>query len=126
MANAKDYCITEGVDIINHSWGWPNTNFTDGTGLVCDIANDAEFHNILWANAAGNAAKQHYQDFFTDTDGDGWHEFAPGDETNPIQVYRNDITIFLTWDAWPATDQDYDLYLYDSDFNPGILRFGDQ
>ncbi|MBA7634852.1 hypothetical protein ES703_42450 [subsurface metagenome] len=117
LENAKDYCVTEGVDIINHSWGWPNTNFTDGTGLVCDIANDAESHNILWANAAGNAAKEHYQDFFTDIDSDGCHEFAPGDKTNPIQVHRNDITIFLTWDAWPTTNQDYDLYLYDSDFN---------
>jgi len=117
LENAKDDCITEGVNVISHSWGWPNTNFADGTGLACDIANDAEFHNILWVNAAGNAARQHYQDFFTDTDGDGWHEFAPGDETNPIQVYGNNITIFLTWDAWPTTDQDYDLYLYDSDFN---------
>lgn len=117
LENAKDYCITEGVDIINHSWGWPNTNFTDGTGLICDIANDAQSHNILWANAAGNAAKEHYQDFFTDIDSDSWHEFAPGDETNSIQAFADDITIFLTWDAWPTTDQDYDLYLYDSDFN---------
>jgi len=117
LENAKDYCITEGEDIINHSWGWPNTNFTDGTGLICDIANDAQSHNILWANAAGNAAREHYQDFFTDVNSDSWHEFAPGDETNPIQVLGDDITIFLTWDAWPTTKQDYDLYLYDSDFN---------
>ena len=119
LENAKDYCITEGVDIINHSWGWPNTNFTDGTGLICNIANDAESHNILWVNAAGNAAKQHYQHFFTDTDGDGWHEFSSGgDEDQTFQADPwNDVTIFLTWDTWPTTDQDYDLYLYDSDFN---------
>jgi len=118
LENAKDYCITEGVDIINHSWGWPNTNFTDGTGLVCDIANEARSYDILWVNAAGNAAKMHYQDQFTDTDGDGWHEFTPGDETNDIEVNGwLDIIVFLTWDAWPITDQDYDLYLYDSGFN---------
>jgi len=118
LENAKDYCITEDVNIINHSWGWPNTNFADGTGLVCDIANDAQSHNILWVNAAGNAAREHYQDYFTDTDGDGWHEFTPGDETNEIQADKwSDIIVFLTWDAWPVTDQDYDLYLYDSDFN---------
>jgi hypothetical protein len=117
LENAKDYCITEGEDIINHCWGWPNTNFTDGTGLICDIANDAQFHNILWVNAAGNATREHYQDFFTDVDGDSWHEFTSEDETNPIQIFGDDITIFLTWDAWPTTKQDYDLYLYDSDFN---------
>jgi subtilisin family serine protease len=118
LENAKDYSITEDVNIINHSWGWPNTNFTDGTGLVCDIANDARSQGVLWVNAAGNAAKMHYQDHFTDTDGDGWHEFSPGDETNDIQANEgSDIIVFLTWDAWPTTDKDYDLYLYDSSFN---------
>jgi len=119
LENAKDYCISQGVDVISHSWGWPNTNFTDGTGLVCDIANDARANDILWANAAGNATTQHYQHFFRDTDGDGWHEFSwTGDER---EVFQGDpwqeTTIFLTWDSWPTTNQDYDLYLYDSSFN---------
>jgi len=119
LEKAKDYCITQGIDIINHSWGWPNTNFTDGTGDVCDIADDARANGILWVNAAGNAAEQHYQDSFSDTDGDGWHEFSSGgDESNSFAADPwHDVTIFLTWDAWPETDQDYDLYLYDSDFN---------
>jgi len=115
LENAKDYCIEQGVDIINHSWLWPNTNFTDGTGLICDIANDAGSNGILWINAAGNAAYSHYQGFFVDTDRDGWHEFSAGDETNPIHYYGN-LTIYLTWNNWPVTDQDYDLYLYDSNF----------
>jgi len=34
LENAKDYCILEGVDIVNHSVSWVNTNFTDGTGAV--------------------------------------------------------------------------------------------
>ncbi len=118
LENAKDYCIAEEVNIINHSWGWPNTNFTDGSGLVGDIANDARSQGILWVNAAGNAAKMHYQGHFTDSDGDGWHDFAPGDATNDIEANEfSDIMVFLTWDAWPTTDQDYDLYLYDPDFN---------
>ncbi len=119
LENAKDYCISQGVDIINHSWGWPNTNFTDGTGLVCDIANDARSNNILWVNAAGNAAKKHYQRFFSDIDGDGWHEFSSGRyESNSFAADPwNEAIIFLTWDTWPTTDQDYDLYLYDSDSN---------
>ena len=119
LENAKDYCISQGVDIINHSWGWPNTNFTDGTGLVCDIANDARTNGILWVNAAGNAAGKHYQRFFSDIDGDGWHEFSSGRyESNSFEADPwNEAIIFLTWDAWPTTDQDYDLYLYDSDSN---------
>lgn len=115
LENATDYCINQGIDIINHSWIWPNTNFTDGTGLICDIVNDARANGIFWANAAGNAVHNHYQGFFTDMDGDDWHEFSSGDETNPIQHHGN-LTVYLTWNCWPATDQDYDLYLYDSDF----------
>ena len=98
LENAKDYCISQGVDVISHSWGWPNTNFTDGTGLVCDIANDARANDILWANAAGNAAKYHYQRFFSDVNGNGWHEFSSGGyeseafEADPL----HDVIIFLT------------------------------
>lgn len=119
LENAKDYCISQGVDIISHSWGWPNTNFTDGTGLVGDIANDARTNGILWVNAAGNATREHYQHFFRDNDGDGWHEFSwTGDERQTFQGDPwHETTIFLTWDAWPITAQDYDLYLYDSNFN---------
>ena len=119
LENAKDYCISQGVDIINHSWGWPNTNFTDGTGLVCDIANDARANDILWVNAAGNAANRHYQRFFSDVNRNGWHEFSSGSyESEAIGADPwHEIIIFLTWDVWPTTDQDYDLYLYDSNSN---------
>ncbi len=113
LENAKDYCVSEGVDIINHSWAWFNTNFTDGTGLVCSIADDARSSGILWVNAAGNWAEKHYQDFFLDSDDDGWHDFSPGDETNIIQTSSGeDIEIYLTWNDWPTTSQDYDLYLF--------------
>ena len=117
LENAKDYCIERDVDIINHSWCWFNTNFTDGKGLVCDIADDARAHDILWVNAAGNLAHQHYQGFFTDINNNGWHEFASNDEGNSINYTGGVLSIYLTWNCWPITDQDYDLYLYDSDFN---------
>ena len=113
LENAKDYCISEGVDIINHSGAWFDTNFTDGTGLICGIADDARSHGVLWVNAAGNWAKKHYQGFFLDSDDDGWHDFGSGEKTNAIQVpQKEDIYLYLTWDDWPATDQDYDLYLF--------------
>ncbi len=119
LENAKDYCISQEIDVINHSWGWPNTNFTDGTGLVCDIANDADSHNIVWINAAGNAANRHYQRLFSDVDGNGWHEFSSGRYESEVFEADpwHDIIIFLTWNTWPTTNQDYDLYLYDSDSN---------
>ncbi|MQY58061.1 MAG: S8 family serine peptidase [Clostridia bacterium] len=117
LENAKNYSIDQGVDIINHSWGWPNTNFADGTGVICDIANDARSNGIIWLNAADNLAHRHYQGFFADTNNDGWHEFSSGDESNNIEHTEGDLDVYLTWDCWPTSDQDYDLYLYDSTFN---------
>ncbi|MCK4523009.1 hypothetical protein KAU05_02595, partial [Candidatus Aerophobetes bacterium] len=100
LENAKDYCISEGVDIINHSVGWVNTNFTDGAGVICGITDNARANGLLWVNAAGNSAKMHYQGSFTDTDGDDWHEFTSGDETNDIQLTSLAyIYVFLTWNS---------------------------
>ena len=117
LENAKDYCISQLVRIANFSAGWFNTNFTDGTGAICDIVNSAKSGGILWVNSAGNHAQKHYQASFSDPDGDDWHEFSPGDETNYIQPSSWTIDIYLTWNSWPTTNQDYDLYLYDASLN---------
>lgn len=119
LENAKDYTIIQGVDVINLSVGYYGTNFTDGTGTACDIVNDARANGILWVNAAGNSAKMHYQGFFTDTNSDYWHEFSFGDETNNITHSNASylIVIWLVWDSFPTTNQDYDLYLFDDNLN---------
>ena len=57
LENAKDFCIREGIDIINHSITWPD-GFGDGRGRVCDIVNDAADNGILWVNAAGNYGRE--------------------------------------------------------------------
>jgi len=121
LEKAKDYCIDQRVNIISHSHVWVNTNFTDGRGIICDIANDVRAHGILWVNAAGNFAQTHYEGIFTDTDGDNWHEFSlsPIDEGNEIEDVTSggSLNVYLTWDSWPVTDQDYDLYLLDGGDN---------
>ncbi|MEA1949339.1 MAG: CFI-box-CTERM domain-containing protein [Thermodesulfobacteriota bacterium] len=111
--DAKNYAISQGINIINSSLVAFNTNFYDGTcyssNPVC-TANDAYNHGILWVNAAGNQAKRHYEATFTDPDSDGWH-----DENIEISANGNDtIKVYLTWDAWPTTSQDYNFYLYNS------------
>jgi len=129
LQNATDYCITNGIDIINHSVGWYNTNFYDGTGIVAGIANNARDNNILWVNAAGNEASDgHWQGSFVDSDTDGYLDFGSGtdyvdtdaiDEGNMIYAASGDmIYVYMTWDDWDyapgvGSDQDYDLYLYD-------------
>jgi len=121
LEDAKNFAVNKGIRIINMSLVVPNTNFYDGecwsfngfSNPVC-TADNAYANNILWVNAAGNEAQRHYEaDFTDDLGGDSFH-----DETVSISVNADDnIDVYLTWDAWPMTDQDYDLYLYDSSNN---------
>jgi len=122
LKDAKDYCIANGIRIINHSVGWFMTNFYDGTcyfdNAVCS-ANHAYKSGILWVNSAGNHARRHYGATFKDTDGDRLHNVTS--ESNYIAIHAEAwyvIIATLTWDAWPVTDQDYDLLLYNSSYEP--------
>jgi subtilisin family serine protease len=118
LLNAKDYCIANGIRIINHSVGWFNGNFYDGNcwfdNAVC-TANHAYEHGIFWANSAGNHARMHYGATFSDRDGDSLHNVTETSNYLSLYAYAGDpIIALMTWDAWPATDQDYDLLLYNS------------
>ena len=110
--NAKDRCIRNGIDIINYSGSWSGTGFGDGRGLACDIVNDAADKGIFWVNAAGNSAESHYDGFWSDRDDDGWHNFSNEDEVIGFEAEKGDeISVFLTWNDWPSSRENYDLYL---------------
>ena len=116
MENAKDRCIQNGVAIVNYSATWVGEGFGDGHGIICDIVNDAADNGILWVNAVGNYAQKHYASFWRDSDDDNRHNFAAGDDAvNFIAEIGDVIRVTLTWDDWPITTADYDLYLYHQD-----------
>ena len=118
LENAKDRCIQNGVVIVSYSETWVNEGFGDGRGIICDIVNDAADNGILWVNAVGNYAQKHYMDFWRDSDADNRHDFAAGDDmvnfVDEIGI-ADAIRVTLTWDDWPITTADYDLYLYYQD-----------
>ncbi|MCY4603999.1 MAG: S8 family serine peptidase [Gemmatimonadetes bacterium] len=118
LENAKDRCIQNGVAIVNYSATWVNEGFGDGRGIICDIVNDAADNGILWVNAVGNYAQKHYMGFWHDSDADNRHDFAAGDDmvnfVDEIGI-ADVINVTLTWDDWPITTADYDLYLYYQD-----------
>ncbi|MDE2814511.1 MAG: S8 family serine peptidase [Gemmatimonadota bacterium] len=118
LENAKDRCIQNGVAIVNYSATWVNEGFGDGRGIICDIVNDAADNGILWVNAVGNYAQKHYMGFWHDSDADNRHDFAAGDDmvnfVDEIGI-ADAIRVTLTWDDWPITTADYDLYLYYQD-----------
>ena len=118
LVYAEKYAEKNGIRIINHSLVVANTNFYDGecySGNPVCTANNAYASNILWVNATGNEAQHHYEALFSDPDTDGWHNVSDTNETIRISANAGEtIEVYLTWDAWPTTDQDYDLYLYNS------------
>jgi len=106
---AVTYCLANGIDIVNHSLGWYNTNNYDGTGTIADTAKRAIAGGMLWVNAAGNEAESHWEGQFADGNADGWHD-------QDITFYASagsQIVLFLTWNDWPQAASDYDLYLFD-------------
>jgi hypothetical protein len=115
LSNAVDDAIAQGVQIINYSVGVANANFGDGTGIVAAIVDRARAHGILWVNAAGNHAQSHWMGPFSDRNFNNWLEFAPGREELLVKVdFPGSIQLYLTWDDWPRTAQDFDLFLYDA------------
>ncbi|MCR4437666.1 MAG: S8 family serine peptidase [candidate division KSB1 bacterium] len=124
LAEAVDSCIARGVRVINHSMCWPNAGPLDGTGPICAIVDTASAHGIVWVNAAGNHARRHYRAHFSDSDGNGWHDFAVGasiDEFNNLGSVSvgASVGVYLSWNDWWYSDQDYDLFLYYYDAGSG-------
>ena len=114
LENAKDAAIQDGMDIVTVSLGWDVANgFGDGTGLACEIVDDAFQNNVLWVNAAGNEAKSKISALLYDPDDDGFHNFEGENEiVNLKNIYIGDkVTAVLTWNEWPLTSHDYDLLL---------------
>ena len=112
--NAVTDAITLGAKVISVSMVWINTNFYDGSGPIGETATYAVQHGILWVNSAGNSADGlHWEGDWSDPDGDGWLNFYSTDEGDNFTLRTGDtVAIYLTWDAWPKSDQDYELYLF--------------
>ena len=118
LAAAVDEAITRGATVISHSVGWLNTGRGDGTGpFTGAIIQSARDNGILWVNSAGNYAEKHWGGTFTDPGLSGWHDFAAGpDETIEFDMPAGrSVIVYLKWDDWPASSNDYNLYLLEED-----------
>ncbi len=106
--DAVDYLLGEGVDIISMSAGWSRGPF-DGSSFQAGVVQDAIDSGVIWVNAAGNGATQHYGGNYNDYQ--GLHLFPGGDQMNRFTVKAgSEIDIALTWTDATA---DLDLCIYD-------------
>ncbi len=111
-----------GHHIISSSIAFYNVEPGDGSGPVSDAINTAlNTYHTLYVQAAGNQAEYHWDGPYSDaSDGDGIHEFEAGSASADIDdqevnelghLTSGTLYLNLRWNAWPATNQDYDLYL---------------
>lgn len=120
LNQAVDYAISQGVDIISTSLTFVNATPGDGSGRFAVMAQKARTAGILWTTAAGNYRETHWGGAFTDGDGDGFHEYAPGVEVNVFGPGNGTAFLIpagvvlspsIRWDDWTAVTQDYRLVL---------------
>ncbi len=114
--NAKDMAIREDIDILSFSATWLASGFGDGLGSACNTVNNAFDNDILWVNSAGNYANSLYSGLYKDSDidgTDGWHNFDGDDEVLTLMnvTVEDTIEIWLTWNDFPRTSENYDLVL---------------
>jgi len=111
--SAVNYAVSVGVDIISISVGFYNLGPYDGTSYVSEILENARNAGVLPIVAVGNDAERHWKGTFQDPDSNGWLNFDGSDETNDfLLINGNTVRIFLSWNDWWDSDQDYDLRLY--------------
>ncbi|MCA9913457.1 MAG: S8 family serine peptidase, partial [Anaerolineae bacterium] len=107
-----------GNKVISSSMGFYNAESGDGMGPIDDAIEIARSYGAVYVQAAGNQANYNWQGQYRDTNGNGFHEFASGGVevnmlNNGAQVPAGwPIYLFLRWNAWPTTNQNYNLYLY--------------
>ena len=115
-----NWMTEQGVTIINRSMGSIYQGPGDGTSPLPNnpftMIDAAVSGGALFVNSAGNSAERTWYGAYSDTDGDGWHNFLGIDEINNFDLLGGKEYVFeLRWeDSWDAAVRDLDLELYDS------------
>ncbi len=112
MGQAVEWLLEQGVQIISHS-ATGMVAPMDGSGSQAQLVDEVFAQGVIWVNASGNYAGEHYRAVFTDQDGDGQHEFPNGTQFMTYQPPEQDAMIILNWDDWTDSQQDLELFVYD-------------
>jgi len=114
MRNALDYlAANDSIDAVSMSVGPLAGAPLDGSSAISQDIDDVVASGKPFFMSAGNEANgDHWNGTWQDGDGDRWLNFTTGDEL--MGVGRGSVQITFQWRDWPASDQDYDLYLFNS------------
>jgi len=108
---AVDWLMSQDIDILSSSTG-SIYGRRDGKSDLAVMVDQVFAQNVLWVNSSGNTGYTHYRAQFTDTDGDGYHEFDSGDQYMGFSP-AGAASLSLNWNDWDLLTQDFDMYVYD-------------
>lgn len=131
---AARWLVAQGVKVVADDVVHFNAGPYDGTSVVSREAAAAVASGSSYFVAVGNYAQEHYQGLFTDTDGDGFHEFDvslglprvdnAGETLNVTLQPGETVSIDLQWnDPFGASTNDYDLCVHDPADIPSSFLF---
>ena len=115
---AVDEAISQQVDVIAMSAGWPNFP-TDGTSHITQKIEEAVENSIVFVVPSGNFANKHWEGDFVDNNFNNWHEYSNSDEGLTITVTEERITeekpivSYLMWDVGMGDVADFEMVLVD-------------
>ena len=128
LRNTVRWMANRGVQVINYSVGWRYDGPGDGTSPFSvsplNAVDAAVRRGIVWVNAAGNEGQSTWFGQFRDADGDDFHDFGDGPNSEspleciPLAVPSEDrvFSVQLRWQGrWGTKDRlaDLDLLLYE-------------
>jgi hypothetical protein len=108
--DAAQWLKNQDVDVVNVSIGFPGTGRGDGTSAAGQSVAMLRNNGITVVAAAGNEGLQHMSGQTVDPENNGWMNIE-GDAEALQFSGRGEITAELRWDAWPATNDDLDLFV---------------
>ena len=113
---ALEYAVERlGVRVLSCSVSWMQAyDHYDGSSFFAREVDRLLGDDVVLVTAAGNFGRSHWEATFTDADGDGLHEFAPGVEALRLGL-RSGVAyeFLLSWDDWDGIETDLDLDLLD-------------
>lgn len=123
FADAVQWLTSVGVTVISYSNGWDGEYPPDGTSRAAQAVDTAQAAGVFVAVAAGNSGsgkigshsyQGHYGAMFTDTDGDGFHDFSTRSNAVEIRLNGDPIHFGLEWDDWASPHVTYSFFIYDA------------
>ncbi len=110
---AMDWFAANGVRIVNRSLGSPYDGPGDGTGPLNALVDYATVRGLTIFNSAGNeGSAQYWRGTWVDANGNGYLDFAPGDETLDV-IGACVSSLGVRWNDWgpPSTRTNYDAQI---------------